>query len=568
MTSSFTAARPAAVLWDFDSTLVDTEPIWMRCEVETARHFGIEWTEADSQAVVGMSVWGLADLLAERLPATDPHAGASADDVRRELERRAVEAMANEGSKLFLPGAHELLTEMRQQGVRLALVSSTPRYIIEAILQNLPDLGFEVIVGGDEVANNKPAPDGYLKAAELLGVEVTKCLVLEDSPTGADSGNAAGAVVVAIPSTVAIEQKRRRVVIDSLDGVTCTLLFQLYRRSIGQPAKLVAPAIPPSQGLSGVRSGALQAGERVTLTDNKGRRHSIQLTPGKSFHTTKGHIAHERLIGQPEGITIEASSGSVFLVMRPLMHDYMVAMPREAAVIYPKDAAQIIMWGDIFPGARVLEAGVGSGALSIAMLRAIGPEGKLNSYERRQEFADVARTNVENFLGGPHPGWTLSVGDLVETIRDEPVDRAVLDMLAPWECIDAVGDVLVPGGVLTCYVATATQLGRVADTLRTHGGWTEPQATETTTRDWHAEGLAIRPGHGSTGHTGFLVHSRRLAPGVEAPMRKRRPAPGAYGPDYHGPRPKNIPMSNQEVPDNGMASAIPEPVEGSPSEES
>lgn len=564
MTNSFTAARPAAVLWDFDSTLVDTEPIWMQCEVETCQHFGLDWTEEDSKAVVGTSAWALADLMAERLGRED----VTAQQILDVLVGKAIAAMTVVGEKLFLPGALELLTEMRQQGVRLALVSSTARHIIDAILATLPELGFEVIVGGDEVSATKPDPAPYLRAAELLGVDVTKCLVLEDSPTGANSGNAAGAVVVAIPSTVAIPEHRRRVIIDSLDGVTCTLLFQLYRRSIGQPAKLVAPPIPPTQNLSGVRSGPLQAGERVTLTDNKGRRHSIQLTPGKSFHTTKGHIAHEKLIGQPEGVAIEASSGSVFLAMRPLMSDYMVAMPREAAVIYPKDAAQIIMWGDIFPGARVLEAGVGSGALSIAMLRAIGPAGRLNSYERRQEFADVARSNVENFLGEPHPGWTLTVGDLVETIRDEPVDRVVLDMLAPWECIDAVGDVLVPGGVLTCYVATATQLGRVADTLRTHGGWTEPHATETTSRDWHAEGLAIRPGHGSTGHTGFLIHSRRLAPGVEAPMRKRRPAPGAYGPDYHGPRPKNIPMTNQDVPDNGSApepvsTTIPEPVEGS-----
>ena len=130
-----------------------------------------------------------------------------------------------------------------------------------------------------------------------------------------------------------------------------------------------------------------------------------------------------------------------------------------------------------------------------------------------------------------------SVGDLVEVIRDEPLDRAILDMLAPWECIDAVGERLIPGGVLCCYVATATQLGRVADTLRAHGGFTEPHLTETTVRDWHAEGLAIRPGHATTSHTGFLVWSRRLAPGVVAPMRKRRPAPGAYGPDYTGPRP-------------------------------
>lgn len=544
--TSYTAARPAAVLWDFDSTIVDTEPIWTECEVATMAHFGGEWSPEDSAAMVGQSVWALSATFAERLGGR-----VTTEQVVAVLQAKAVEAMTTQGAKLFLPGARELVDEMHQQGVRMALVSSTPRHILDAVLATLPPLGFEVVVGGDEVSANKPDPEPYRRAAELLDVDVTKCLVIEDSATGAESANAAGAVVVVVPAMAAVPGARRRVVIDSLQDVTTAQLFQLYRRCIGQPAKLVAPPPPVSENLSGVHRGPLQAGERVTLTDPKGRRHSVLLTPGKSFHSTKGGIRHEEMIGQPEGITVTAGN-TTFTVLRPLMNDYMVAMPREAAVIYPKDAAQILMWGDIFPGARVLEAGVGSGALSIAMLRAIGPHGTLNSYERREEFAQVARTNVETFLGQPHPGWNLTVGDLVESIRDEPVDRAVLDMLAPWECIDAVSAVIVPGGVLTCYVATATQLGRVADTLRTHGGWTEPQATETTTRDWHAEGLAIRPGHGSTGHTGFLVHSRRLAPGVEAPMRKRRPAPGAYGPDYHGPRPKNVPMTNQEVPDNGM----------------
>ena len=203
------------------------------------------------------------------------------------------------------------------------------------------------------------------------------------------------------------------------------------------------------------------------------------------------------------------------------------------------------LWTDIFPGARVLEAGVGSGALSLALLRAIGPGGKLHSYERRQQFADVARRNVRNFIDGEHPAWELTVGDLVDVIADEPIDRAILDMLAPWECVDAVGERLIPGGVICCYVATTTQLGRVMDTFRAHGGFTEPTATETTVRDWHAEGLAIRPGHGTSAHTGFLVLSRRLAPGVSAPIRKRRPAPGAYGPDYQGPRPLNMPESDR-----------------------
>lgn len=293
--------------------------------------------------------------------------------------------------------------------------------------------------------------------------------------------------------------------------------------------------------LSGVSKGVLQAGDRVTLTDSKGRRKSIVLREGAIWHTTKGAVAHDELIGGPEGVVIRSVGGMEYLAFRPLLSEYMVSMPRDAAVIYPKDAAQILMWTDIFPGARVLEAGVGSGALSLALLRAIGPEGSLHSYERRQQFADVAARNVENFLGGPHPAWTLTVGDLVESIEDEPIDRAILDMLAPWECVDAVAERMVAGGVLTCYVATATQLGRTMDTLRAHGGFTEPSATETTVRDWHAEGLAIRPGHGTSGHTGFLVISRRLAPGVSAPMRKRRPSPGAYGPDYNGPRPANIP---------------------------
>lgn len=292
---------------------------------------------------------------------------------------------------------------------------------------------------------------------------------------------------------------------------------------------------------SGVRTGALRPGERITLTDPKGRKHSVVLAEGKVFHTTKGGISHDDLIGGPDGVVVTSVGGMQFLAMRPILSEFMVTMPRDAAVIYPKDAAQILMWGDIFPGARVLEAGVGSGALSLALLRAIGPSGRLFSYERRQQFADVAVANVTAFLGGEHPAWSVRVGDLVEAIGQEQIDRAVLDMLAPWECIEAVGQRLVPGGVLVCYVATATQLGRTMDTIRAHGGFTEPHGFETMSRDWHAEGLAIRPGHGTTGHTGFLIVTRRLAPRVTAPMRKRRPAPGAYGPDYTGPRPANIP---------------------------
>ncbi len=289
--------------------------------------------------------------------------------------------------------------------------------------------------------------------------------------------------------------------------------------------------------LNGVRTGVLRAGERVTLTDPKGRRHSVLLASGGTFHTTKGAISHDALIGGPDGNVVVSAGGVAYVAFRPLLEEFTVTMPRGAAVIYPKDAAQILVQTDIFPGARVLEAGVGSGSLSMHLLRAIGSEGRLYSYERRADFAQIAAKNVEAFFGAPHPAWEVRVGDLVETIGGEPVDRAILDMLAPWECIEAVGGVLVAGGLLCCYVATATQLGRTMDTLRAHGGFTEPAASELSVRQWHAEGLAIRPGHATTGHTGFLIFTRRLAPGVTAPLRRRRPAPGAYGPDYSGPRP-------------------------------
>ncbi len=265
------------------------------------------------------------------------------------------------------------------------------------------------------------------------------------------------------------------------------------------------------------------------------------LSAGGQFHTAKGPVNHDDLIGRPEGVVVTSARGVDYLAMRPLLRDFTVAMPRGAAVVYPKDAALIVMGADIFPGATVLEAGAGSGALSCALLRAVGATGHLISYERREDFASIARRNVENFFGQPHPAWDLRVGDLVASLTDRPitpgtVDRVILDMLAPWECVPAVAEILIPGGVLCCYVATTTQLAETIETLRAHTGFTEPEATESLVRAWHVEGLAVRPGHAMVGHTGFLIMTRRMAPGVAAPLRKRRPAPGAYGENYSGPR--------------------------------
>src|SRR6185312_12591855 len=215
-----------------------------------------------------------------------------------------------------------------------------------------------------------------------------------------------------------------------------------------------------------------------------------------------------------------------------------LSMPRGAAVVYPKDAGQIVAMADVFPGATVVEAGVGSGALTMSLLRAVGDTGSLLSIERRPDFADIARGNVEEFFGGPHPAWRLEVGnfqdDLPELAERGSVDRVVLDMLSPWECLDAAAEALVPGGVLVCYVATVTQLSRVTEAARDHGCFTEPSAWESLVRGWHLEGLAVRPQHRMVGHTGFLVTARRLAEGVEPPERRRRPAKGAQEEDPRG----------------------------------
>jgi len=276
------------------------------------------------------------------------------------------------------------------------------------------------------------------------------------------------------------------------------------------------------------RRGPLQPGDRVQLTDAKGRHHTITLQAGAQFHTHRGILDHDDLIGEPEGIVVKSSGGTAYLALRPLLSDYVLSMPRGAQVVYPKDAALIVGFADIFPGARVLEAGAGSGALTCSLLRAVGDEGRVSSYERRADFAETARTNVERFFGGAHPAWKLTIGDLVTTLDDRDMDRAVLDMLAPWDVLDAVSRALVAGGVVCCYVATTTQLSRTVEALREHGTFTEPWSMEALVRTWHTEGLAVRPDHRMIAHTAFLVFARRLADGVEPPLRRRRPAKGAY----------------------------------------
>ncbi|HEX9039851.1 MAG TPA: tRNA (adenine-N1)-methyltransferase [Trebonia sp.] len=364
--------------------------------------------------------------------------------------------------------------------------------------------------------------------------------------------------------------------------------------------------------------GPFAAGDQVQLTDPKGRMHQIVLSAGGTFHTHRGSLSHDDLIGSPEGSVVTASSGTAYVALRPLLADYTLAMKRGATIVYPKDAAQILAYADVFPGARVLEAGAGSGALSCWLLRAIGPDGELVSFEARPDFAEIARENVRKYFGEVPAWWRLVTGELSAAVALDPslrtaaayslrrhaartseaaadqaitgpadapspvgntaarqhqlpdtcpapqapspglapgeratgeglardlggprgdhspggkqstFDRVVLDMLAPWENVEAAARVLIPGGLICCYVATTTQLSRVVEELRAHGGFFEPAAWETLYRGWHVDGLAVRPDHRMIAHTGFLVTARRLAAGVTAPPRRRRPAKGAH----------------------------------------
>jgi tRNA (adenine57-N1/adenine58-N1)-methyltransferase len=251
----------------------------------------------------------------------------------------------------------------------------------------------------------------------------------------------------------------------------------------------------------------------------------MELTEGGEFHTHRGAIAHDDVIGLEQGSVVKSSNGAPFLVLRPLLVDYVMSMPRGPQVIYPKDAAQIVHEGDIFPGARVLEAGAGSGALTCSLLRAVGPEGRVISYEQRADHAEHARRNVSVFFGRAPDNWQLIVSDVADSeLPDASFDRAVLDMLAPWEVLDAVSRLVVAGGVLMIYVATVTQLSRAVEALRAQQRWTEPRAWETLQRGWNVVGLAVRPQHSMRGHTAFLIAARRLAPGavVPAPLGRKR----------------------------------------------
>lgn len=270
-------------------------------------------------------------------------------------------------------------------------------------------------------------------------------------------------------------------------------------------------------------------GDMVQLTGPKGRLNTFQLVEGGRFGSHLGDLLHDEILGLPDGSVVKNQNGVEYLALKPLLSDYVISMPRGAAIVYPKDAAQILVEGDIYPGAKVLEAGVGTGALTSYLLRAIGSEGELTSVERRAEFAEIARANITNQRPRNFDRWRLLIGDLQDQLpglasEGETFDRVVLDMLAPWECVEAVASALRPGGLLVCYVATVTQLSRTVEEIRARDDFATPESWESMVRSWHVDGLAVRPDHRMIAHTGFLLRARKLAPGAKLPVFKTKRA--------------------------------------------
>ncbi len=272
-----------------------------------------------------------------------------------------------------------------------------------------------------------------------------------------------------------------------------------------------------------------QDGEQVLLVDQRGKRHLVFLRKSDVFHSDRGWISHDAIIGQPEGTLVRSSMGLRYLALRPTLAEYVLEMPRGAQVIYPKDLAMILFWADIYPGCRVLEAGMGSGALTLALLRAVGPEGRVITYEQREEFARRALANIHTRMG--------EVGNLVVRltaieagVRDEePVDRVLLDLPEPWTLVDAVATVLRPGGIFLSYLPTIIQSHELVETLRRRAEWGLIETFETLFRPWNIDGQSVRPFHRMVAHTGFITVARRIVPSdhAPAPVAVEPPEPAA-----------------------------------------
>jgi tRNA (adenine57-N1/adenine58-N1)-methyltransferase catalytic subunit len=253
----------------------------------------------------------------------------------------------------------------------------------------------------------------------------------------------------------------------------------------------------------------LKENDAVLFIDRKGRRYLKVLRRGKKLEI-RGDLAPESLYGLEEGSHVKFSGGERYLVLRPTYADLIPHLPRAAQVIYPKDTGPLLVWGDVYPGATVIEGGVGAGALTIALLRAVGPTGRLISYELREDFAAAARRNVATFFGEA-PNWTIKLRDLYEGFDETGVDRLFIDLPEPGRALDVVARALRPGGVFVGYVPTVLQLKDTVETLQRRPDFAEIESFETLMRNWHVKGMSVRPVHRMIAHSAFIIVARRLS---------------------------------------------------------
>ena len=267
-----------------------------------------------------------------------------------------------------------------------------------------------------------------------------------------------------------------------------------------------------------MRAGPLRPGEPVLLIDRKDRRYLVTLKSGGSSDLRGGKLQHDPLIGTAEGRYVVTTRGEKFLMVRPTLADFVLEMPRGAQVIYPKDLSVILLAADIYPGAAVLEAGTGSGALTMTLLRAVGPTGRVYSYEVREEFARTARQNIEKYLG-PAEQLVMRTQDVYEAIPDRPLDRIVLDVPEPWRAVDHAIGALREGGILLSYLPTVPQTVELVATLRRSRAFGLIETTETLRRPWNIEGQSVRPAHRMVAHTAFITTARRIEGVASVPPR-------------------------------------------------
>jgi tRNA (adenine57-N1/adenine58-N1)-methyltransferase len=260
------------------------------------------------------------------------------------------------------------------------------------------------------------------------------------------------------------------------------------------------------------RKGPLQENEPVVFLDRKDREYLARLDAKRPVLIRGGKIAVEEIVGLHEGSVVRSSLNELFLVFRPSFPQLIPNLPRNAQVIYPKDIGPILVWADLFPGARVVEAGVGSGALSMVLLRAIGGEGELISYEIREDFAELAKKNVARYFGAA-PNWTVKIGDVASELNETGIDRLILDLPEPWQVINGARKALRPGGIFLCYLPTVLQVKTLVDAFRDDQRFACIETMETLMRFWHIKGMSVRPQHRMVAHTGFLTSARRLADG-------------------------------------------------------